>query len=292
MRFTARCVLICSLLIAMCVALYGQGATGNIIGRLTDSSGASIASAEATATDPEKGQSFRTVTDEQGMFRFFYLNPATYTLTFKHPGFGTVRTAEYRFAVESDTGSKRDDVGRKRGADNGDHRRYTVARDCDIDDRHRARGQRDEYPAHHAALHLDDDVPDAGRYQHERVPYRRPARPGPRLYDGRRRRNRNPAIGGVATNTIMSTTQNAIQEVKLASTVLPAEYGHSAGGMLSATYKSGTNALHFEGEDRYVNNDMLHRAYFNLGNAPFSYHELAGLLSGPVYLPKIYKEPE
>ena len=56
----------------------------------------------------------------------------------------------------------------------------------------------------------------------------------------------------------------------MVSTVFPAEYGHSAGGMLSATYKSGTNRLHFEGEDRYVNNAMLHRAYFNLGNAPFS----------------------
>ena len=62
----------------------------------------------------------------------------------------------------------------------------------------------------------------------------------------------------------MSTTQNAIQEIKMVTTVLPAEYGHSAGGMLSATYKSGTNQLHFEGEDRYINNSLLHRAYFNL----------------------------
>ena len=76
-----------------------------------------------------------------------------------------------------------------------------------------------------------------------------------------------PIVGGVATNRIVSSTPNAIEEVKLASTVLPAEFGHSAGGMLSATYKSGTNRFHFEGEDRYVNNDMLHRAYFNLGNA-------------------------
>ena len=74
----------------------------------------------------------------------------------------------------------------------------------------------------------------------------------------------------------------------MVTTVLPAESGHSAGGMLSATYKSGVNQLHVEGEDRYVNNAMLHRAFFNLGNAPFSYHELSGLVSGPVYLPKIY----
>ena len=86
-----------------------------------------------------------------------------------------------------------------------------------------------------------------------------------------------PVVGGEATNTTVSTTANAIEEVKLASTVLPAEYGHSAGGLLSATYKSGTNRIHWEGEDRYVNNDMLHRAYFNLGNAPFAYHELSSV---------------
>ena len=71
-----------------------------------------------------------------------------------------------------------------------------------------------------------------------------------------------PIRGGVATNRIMSTTQNAIEEVKMVTTVLPAENGHSAGGMLSVTYKSGTNQLHFEGEDRYINNAQLHRAYF------------------------------
>src|SRR3954453_15772713 len=90
------------------------------------------------------------------------------------------------------------------------------------------------------------------------------------------------------TNRIMSTTQNAIQEVKMVTTVMPAENGHSAGGMLSATYKSGTNQLHVESEDRYVNNAMLHRSFFNLGNAPFAYHEISELVSGPVVIPKLY----
>jgi len=99
-----------------------------------------------------------------------------------------------------------------------------------------------------------------------------------------------PVRSGVATNRILSSTNNAVEEVKMVTTVLPADSGHSAGGMLSITYKSGTNDLHGEAEDRYMNNALLHRAYFNLlrPTAPFSYHELAGLLSGPVYLPKLY----
>ena len=47
----------------------------------------------------------------------------------------------------------------------------------------------------------------------------------------------------VLGNTTVSTTANAIEEVKLASTVLPAEYGHSAGGLLSATYKAAAPML-------------------------------------------------
>ena len=76
----------------------------------------------------------------------------------------------------------------------------------------------------------------------------------------------------------------------MVSTVLPAENGHSAGGMLSATYKSGTNRLHFEGEDRYVNNAMLHRAYFNLGSQCAVQLSRTGQLwsAGRSYIPKLY----
>ena len=99
-----------------------------------------------------------------------------------------------------------------------------------------------------------------------------------------------PIRGGVATDRVVSTTQNAIEEVKLVSTVLPAENGHSAGGLLSATYKSGTNQLHGELEERYVNNSFLHRQYFQLPRrtTPFTYHTPSALISGPIYLPKLY----
>ena len=81
-----------------------------------------------------------------------------------------------------------------------------------------------------------------------------------------------PIRGGVATNRIMSTTQNAIEEVKMVTTVLPAENGHSAGGLLSATYKSGTNQFHGEAEDRYMNNALKHRDFFQLARPTNSLH--------------------
>ena len=287
MKFAGLCVLVCFLLIAMCVSLFGQGATGNIFGRLTDPSGAVISGAEVTATDPEKGQSFRTVTDEQGMFRFFYLNPATYKLTFKHAGFATV---ERQNIVLQSNQTPTVDVTMAVG---------NVVQTVEITGATPLLETATSTTGTQLAGKEMNKLPIMQRYTWMTM-YLMPGVTSMNGFHIAGQRDRgigytmdgiagtNPGIGGVATNTIMSTTQNAIQEVKLASTVLPAEYGHSAGGMLSATYKSGTNSLHFEGEDRYVNNDMLHRAYFNLGNAPFAYHELAGLVSGPVFIPKVY----
>ncbi|HMJ61748.1 MAG TPA: carboxypeptidase-like regulatory domain-containing protein, partial [Bryobacteraceae bacterium] len=66
---------------------FGQAATGTIIGHVTDSSGAAVQGVVVVALNPEKGISARTVSDEQGIYRIFYLDPAAYKLTFEKPGF-------------------------------------------------------------------------------------------------------------------------------------------------------------------------------------------------------------
>ncbi|MCX6632168.1 MAG: TonB-dependent receptor plug domain-containing protein, partial [Candidatus Solibacter sp.] len=45
---------------------------------------------------------------------------------------------------------------------------------------------------------------------------------------------------GMTTDSILNT----IEDVKVLTTTLPAEYGHSAGGVISVVKKSGTNELH------------------------------------------------
>ena len=93
-----------------------------------------------------------------------------------------------------------------------------------------------------------------------------------------------------ATNQVTSTTIDALQEVKLFTTGMPAEFGHSAGGLLSTVFKSGTNQWHGSAEDRYIQKALIHRTYLEQlpRNNPFTYHELSGTMSGPVYIPKIY----
>jgi hypothetical protein len=287
MNQTTRCILAVIFVAASAPALFAQSATGTIIGHVTDASGAAVAGVNATATNPEKGLVFRTVTDEQGIYRFYYLAPATYNLSFQKDGFNTVQRAG--IILQS---NQTPSVDIQLSVGNVVQQVEVTAATPLLETSTSTTGtimsgrEMNKLPIMQRytwmTMYLMPGVTSMGGFH---IAGMRDRGIGYTM-DGIS--GTNPGIGGVSTNTIMSTTQNAIQEVKLSSTVLPAEYGHSAGGMLSATYKSGTNRLHFEAEDRYVNNAMLHRAYFNLGNAPFSYHELSALVSGPIVIPRLY----
>jgi hypothetical protein len=270
-------------------ALHAQTATGNIIGRVTDSTGAVVADTAVSVTNPATGITNRATTDEQGMYRVLYLPPGTYNLTFAKTGFNTLQRSEIALR-SNDTLS----VDVQLSVGNVVEQVEVTAATPLLETATATTGtvlqgsQMNALPIMQRytwmTMYLMPGVTSMNGFhiagQRDRgIGYSMDGIPGT-----------EPIRGGVATNRIMSTTQNAIEEVKLVTTVLPADQGHSAGGMLSATYKSGTNQLHLEAEDRYINNKLLHRAYFNLqkSNDPLRYHELAGLLSGPVYLPKLY----
>ncbi|MCC6363324.1 MAG: TonB-dependent receptor [Bryobacterales bacterium] len=268
-------------------SLFGQTATGNIIGHVTDSTGSLLPGVTVTALNPEKGITQRTVSDEQGIYRFFYLDPASYKLTFTKDGFATLeRDGLALRSNDTLTVDVQLNVG-------------NVVEKLEVNAAAPLLETATSTTGTVLAGSQMNALPIMQRYTWMTM-YMMPGVTSMNGFHIAGQRDRGvgysmdgisgtePVRGGVATNRIMSTTQNAIQEVKMVTTVLPAENGHSAGGMLSATYKSGSNQLHVEAEDRYVGNPMLHRAYFNLGNAPFGYHELADLVSGPVYLPKLY----
>jgi hypothetical protein len=100
---------------------------------------------------------------------------------------------------------------------------------------------------------------------------------------------KEPGIGNTnGTDAQISTTQDAFEEVKLYTTGVPAEHGHSAGGMLSIVFKSGGNQLHGSAENRFIGKSMIHRNYLEQlpRTNPFAYHETTFLFTGPVMLPK------
>ncbi len=107
----------------------------------------------------------------------------------------------------------------------------------------------------------------------------------------------SPNGNGYTTDTI----QNTVDEVKVLTTALPAEYGHSAGGAITVVKKSGTNELHGLASAFGRYGGMQHRRFMEvykmsdkrpaqgLPNGESSLFFMPdGNISGPVYLPKIY----
>jgi hypothetical protein len=107
----------------------------------------------------------------------------------------------------------------------------------------------------------------------------------------------------VANNggTIYTTDpiQSTVDEVKVLGATLPAEYGHSGGGAMTAVQKTGTNTLHGEASEYGRWSSLQQRKYFDLyklgqqqpgqvAAASELFQEPNATLTGPVYLPKIY----
>src|SRR5260370_20844892 len=69
----------------------------------------------------------------------------------------------------------------------------------------------------------------------------------------------NPGEGVVGTGRQITTVEHDMEEVKILTTALPAEYGHSGGGIVNIAYKSGTNQFHGRAEERYVSKSMIPR---------------------------------
>ncbi len=68
----------------------GVGASGDIIGTVSDPSGAVIPSAAVVATETARGTSYTATTGDSGQYRLIGLLPATYNVTVRAAGFATM----------------------------------------------------------------------------------------------------------------------------------------------------------------------------------------------------------
>src|SRR5215472_6489098 len=65
----------------------GVGASADLIGTVTDQTGAGVPNAKVTATDPANGLERSVMTDEHGIYRVSGLPPSSYKVRVEHAGF-------------------------------------------------------------------------------------------------------------------------------------------------------------------------------------------------------------
>ena len=103
--------------------------------------------------------------------------------------------------------------------------------------------------------------------------------------------------GQLATSMDGGTTLNSVsvgaEEIKVLTSVMPAEYGHATSGALVVVKKAGTNALHGEGGYLFKDDLLVERRFFQLQtnpqqNAFDKFQQPDFVISGPVWIPHIY----
>jgi hypothetical protein len=83
-------------------------------------------------------------------------------------------------------------------------------------------------------------------------------------------------------------TQDSLQEFKVQTNNLDAEWGRFAGGVINFTTKSGTNQLHGTAYE-YLRNTVLNaRDFFIPKRGPFIQNQFGANAGGPVYIPHLY----
>jgi hypothetical protein len=293
------------LLVASCgtlVVALAQIGTSTITGRVTDSSGATVPNVNVTVVHKATNFTNTAVTNNEGIYRVPSLNVGAYRVSFEAPGFKK---------------SVHDDVELRTGD--------TLAIDASMQV-----GQVTE------SLEVTSDAPlletetsstrtvMSGNVLYELPLYQRYINSTLSLVPGMSSGGyayggdlasyhlagqRSGAIGifedGVSasdpqggTNTI-KPLQSAVAEVNVISTLPPAEYGHSGGGVISVVKKSGTNELHGMASWYGRTRRLQHRRYFDRSRntdiqpgapngLPAFFMEPDGNISGPVVLPRLY----
>ena len=269
--------------------VWGQAVTSTVTGRLTDSSGAAIPNAKVVVVSEDAGVKYAGASNELGLYRIGSLSPGTYRVEVEASGFQrTVRTGvvvQVSDAVQVDlalqVGSMSETVNVSGAAPLVESQTSSVAQ---LVDRTTIEGMPLPNRAATALITLTPGaiVMDSGSGG-ENIPIFSVA--------GGRARNQNYTLdGGNATNVVglavpqqqNSLPMDAMQEFRVISNNYAAEHGHSTGGVITLSTKSGTNEYHgslFE----YARNDAFDaRNFFSATKAPLRLHQFGASFGGPI----------
>ncbi len=297
-----KSVAILALLGGLSSAAYAQIGTSTITGRVVDQSGAAVPKVNIQVVNIATNTNSVTVTNEEGIYRVLSLQPGLYRLTYEAQGFAKVL---------------RDNVELRAGDVLGIDIALKVGNVADTIEVSGTNVQLETETSATGSLVTGSVLYDMPLYQRfvnstlNIVPglttggYAFGGGLGNYNIAGQRASttgffedgvNANDQLGGTSA---VKTVQNSIAEVKVITTVPPAEYGHTAGGVLNVVKKSGTNELHGMGSFYGRTRRMQHRLYFDRlrdsqprpgrpDGFPAFFMLPDANLSGPVVIPKLY----
>ncbi len=95
-------------------------------------------------------------------------------------------------------------------------------------------------------------------------------------------------IGTRYGDTNVNMSSDAIQEFKVESGVVSAQYNYLLGGVVNFVTKAGTNSVHGVMYEFLRNNDLDGRNYFAASRSPYQYNQYGGSIGGPILKNKLF----
>jgi hypothetical protein len=298
-----RFAILPALVLGLAVTAFPQADTGVITGTVVDTSGAAIANARVSIVRTDTRFHFESVANNEGFYRVQSLQPGTYTVSFEAQGFKRL--------IEDNVMLRVGDV-------------------LPVNATLQVGAVSDSVEVSALSTLLETETSSTGTVTEGAQLYKLPMYqryitntlsivPGAtNLTTGGTNGLGAFNVGGQRTsgtavfedgvfandpvagnNLVIKPIMNSVDEVKVLTGTLPAEYGHSTSGVITTVKKSGTNQFHGDASDYGRTRVMTQRQYFSLyttaqsqpGNpngvgAYFMQPDANG--GGPVVIPKVY----
>lgn len=296
MTTAVRIVIVIIALVAVCLA---QVSTGTISGSVRDTSGGAVVGAKVVITQLATTEQRQTVTNDRGEFSAPYLHIGAYSVTVNMQGFKTEVSGGIVLQVDQlvnvsivlQPGAITESIEVTGGAPLIDTTTSSLGQIIDntkIND-----------------LPLNGrDVWALGLLSGNSVPVKGVSSNLPFVAGGGRFQTNDILLDGIDNNTIATSggigvvginytpSVDAVVEFKVKTNNYSAEYGRSAGAIVSAAIKSGTNT--FTGDCwEFLRNDVLDANNFfsnaaGTPKAPYKQNQFGCTLGGPLIIPKLY----
>jgi hypothetical protein len=290
-----RVVLILGIFVLFHSSVIGQAVSGNIIGTVTDASGAALANAPVTITDLDRGATYKTAANASGNYEQTHLLAGRYKVSVAASGFAAFEaTAE----VQIDSSTRVDiPLGVQ-----GETTQVTVTGETPLLKVDRA----------DVSTTLTTEELGSLPILNRNLTQMLLVTPGTQLNDWSHAQSENPQGGYqidvngqqfTANGFLLDGTENnssilgiavinpnidSLQEFKVTTSDYDAQFGSVAGALMQATTKSGTNQYHgslFE----YLRNDYFNaKDRFSGINLPLRWNQFGGTFGGPIVKDKLF----
>lgn len=288
------CIFIATVVLSVGHLLYGQTATGSIVGAVLDPAGKAVPDAQVTALNKATGQKVSATTNDLGYYSFPVLQPASYQIAVHAAGFkeftqehvelnvATTLTVNINLELGMTTQSV-NVIGRPELLQSQTSSLGTVVNNKSIVDLplngRNAYGFASLVPGVIAPRGFSQTAFDEYNDQFISI---NGSRPNENLFllDGGM--NSEPAFTGPG----YFPSVDLVQEYKVQTNNFSAEFSHTGGGIINVVTKSGTNQIHGSAYEFFRTTGLSANDFFSnragLPRANFKFNQFGVTLGGPI----------